>query len=428
MMDIFVAVSGNDNHPGTSEQPVASLDQARRMLSGGGTAWLGSGTWYLTDTLVLGPADSGISFRALPGEKPTLSGCIRIQAKWQHWERGIWRCPVMQGLVVSELFVNGKRRPKARYPDEDLSIPGKTGYIHAAPSDSTWPHTWMKFDPATFTKKRWENAVGAVLHIFPDNYWGNLQWEIKSIDWDNHVVHFGKGGYQIHHSRPAASISEDSRFFIENVFEELDAPGEWFYNPEGWLHYMPHPDEDMSTAIVETSSLKQLVRICGSEEAPVKNVCFEGIRFANAAPTYLDEYMTPSRGDWTLHRGGAVVMNGCEGSAVTRCFFDAVGGNGVFLDDYNKDCRISGNLFSETGESAVVISGTKIRCAGSQHPFSERITVENNHMHHLGHYGKQTAGVFLSVTRRNIVRHNHIHHVPRAAICINDGTWGGTLD
>jgi hypothetical protein len=87
-------------------------------------------------------------------------------------------------------------------------------------------------------------------------------------------------------------------------------------------------------------------------------------RFANAALTYLDEYMTPSRGDWTLHRGGAVVKNGCEGCVVTDCFFDAVGGNGVFLDDYNKDCRISGNLFwNDIGHFVARVHPRPIRSA-----------------------------------------------------------------
>ncbi len=52
-------------------------------------------------------------------------------------------------------------------------------------------------------------------------------------------------------------------------------------------------------------------------------------------------------------------------------------------------------------------------------------TIANNHMHHIGVYGKQTAGVFVSISRHNLISHNHIHHMPRSAICINDPFWGG---
>jgi len=48
-------------------------------------------------------------------------------------------------------------------------------------------------------------------------------------------------------------------------------------------------------------------------------------------------------------------------------------------------------------------------------------------IHDIGIFGKQTAGVFISVSRDNLVSHNNIYNVPRAAICINDGTWGGHI-
>jgi hypothetical protein len=39
--------------------------------------------------------------------------------------------------------------------------------------------------------------------------------------------------------------------------------------------------------------------------------------------------------------------------------------------------------------------------------------------------GKQTAGVFISMAEEITVSHNTVFRVPRAGICINDGTWGG---
>jgi hypothetical protein len=48
-------------------------------------------------------------------------------------------------------------------------------------------------------------------------------------------------------------------------------------------------------------------------------------------------------------------------------------------------------------------------------------------MHNLGYYGKQVAGVYLSRAKRITVGHNLIYDIPRAAICIGDGTWGGHI-
>jgi hypothetical protein len=40
-------------------------------------------------------------------------------------------------------------------------------------------------------------------------------------------------------------------------------------------------------------------------------------------------------------------------------------------------------------------------------------------------FGKQTAGVYISRAKRITASHNLIYNMPRAAICIGDGTWGG---
>ena len=69
--------------------------------------------------------------------------------------------------------------------------------------------------------------------------------------------------------------------------------------------------------------------------------------------------------------------------------------------------------------------GVQNMTVGSQRMFPFACRVVNNTIHHCGVFGKQTAGVFISVARRITAGHNHIYDMPRAGICINDGTWGG---
>ncbi len=46
---------------------------------------------------------------------------------------------------------------------------------------------------------------------------------------------------------------------VENIFEELDAPGEWYYDKqEGWLYYYPLSDENINELVFETPQLKKL--------------------------------------------------------------------------------------------------------------------------------------------------------------------------
>jgi hypothetical protein len=138
----------------------------------------------------------------------------------------------------------------------------------------------------------------------------------------------------------------------------------------------------------------------------------------------LTQYEAPSRGDWTLHRGGAVFLEGAQDCSIERCFFDAVGGNGVFINNYSRRIRVYGDRFTEAGDSAVCLVGTASLIQGTQWPFPAENTISNNLIHDCGAFGKQVAGVFISISEKNTVSHNLIYNMPRAGICINDG-WGG---
>ena len=169
-IDIYVAVDGNDNNPGSMEKPIATLEKARdriREIKGKKgpckvNVFLREGTYYLERPFVLSPLDSGtedgvITYRAYPGEKPVISGGRRIREKWEPYRDGIMLCRItdekIRKLDFSQVYVNGKRQIRARYPDYDNTKPGFTGYILPAKAELKWPHTEFKYDPATFTKK-----------------------------------------------------------------------------------------------------------------------------------------------------------------------------------------------------------------------------------------------------------------------------------
>jgi hypothetical protein len=149
------------------------------------------------------------------------------------------------------------------------------------------------------------------------------------------------------------------------------------------------------------------------------------------------------RGDWCIVRAGAVFMSDAENIRIESCFFDQIGGNGVFISGYNRNHIIFNNTFEDAGATCVAIVGLKsaVRCpaedfdnAGTCNDhepgpltdeYPESILVDNNTMYNLGRFEKQTAGVNMSMTRLNTVRHNTMHKMPRAGINFTDGCWGG---
>jgi hypothetical protein len=461
-MELYVATSGDDTFPGTREKPFATMQRAQRSVreklataQGALTVVVRAGTYYPAETLSLSAQDcpgaaQKVTYQAYPGETVTLSGGQWLQCDWQPYKNGIMMCRLPAAktgaLTFDQLFVNGKRQVRARFPNFDPSDPKNfSGYIRAAagladaiPDPKPDPNGDMSysssaprgvhFDPATFSPRRWKKPAEAIIHIYQAMYWGNLQWRLRDVDWDQHILWFGQGGQQMGakwHEDPCR-VDQRSFFFVENVFEELDAPGEWYLDhEEGMLFYLPPDGLDLASAVIEVPRLQRLVEFVASQDRPVRQITLQGFRFAHTSATFLEPYEVPSLSDWAVHRGGTVYMQGAHHCTVKDCFFDAVGGNAVFINEHNRDNLITGCTFTGCGDSAICMVGSLERTVGTQRNFPYACSAVNNLIHDCGVFGKQVAGIYISRAKRITAGHNEIYNMPRAGICIGDGTWGG---
>ncbi|MFC1739511.1 hypothetical protein ACFL1G_10770, partial [Planctomycetota bacterium] len=245
---LYVSPKGNDSWTGDSiDRSFATIQKARdaiRKMKQKGelksevTVYIRGGLYELDETIVFTLEDSGtkdcpITYTAYKDEEPAISGGREIDVEWKTYRDGIMKCSlpeVKEGkLNFTQLFINNKRQILARYPNYDSKNPLVTGdgYINAA--DDNKEDIEFHYNPETFTKKKWSKPAEAIVHIFQAWYWHNLMYRIKAIDRDRHVVELGEGGWQTNTVKGVApnAIGESSRFFIENVFEELDATGEW---------------------------------------------------------------------------------------------------------------------------------------------------------------------------------------------------------
>ncbi|MDT8390718.1 MAG: right-handed parallel beta-helix repeat-containing protein [Lentisphaeria bacterium] len=459
---IHIAQHGTDKSPGTRDAPLATLAAARDRLRQAVTSanqprrvLLHSGTYYLPEPFQLDPRDSGtaespVIYQAAPGERVTISGARRLSCQWRPFRDGIFVCDLPEAadgsLDFTQLFADGIRQIRARYPNDEPTADGRdTGYAYPidtiAPDvadpcpdrdrDMTYdcePARGIVFDPEFFTAKQWARPWEAVIHIFQFAGWGNLQWHVKTVDHEKNHIWFGEGGHQMgaKWSVDGARINGKSRFYIENVFEELDAPKEWYLDKQaGKLYWMPEAGVDPNRAIIEVPRLKTLIRLEGTRLKSVEHVAFEGIRFAHTETTFFERYEIPSLGDWALHRGGALRLEGTRGCDIRDCLFEGLGGNAVFANGFNRGLTVRGGTFRDVGDSGVLLVGEFETTTGTQKHFPYECRVENNYFHDLGRFGKQTAAVYISRAKRVTVGHNLIHHLPRAGICIGDGTWGG---
>lgn len=429
----YVAPDGSDANPGTRQEPFASLTRAQAALrQKPGSIILRGGTYYLPDTLVFtaqdsGTADAPVVIQAEQGETPVLSGGVRLTGlAWRPFRDGIYQAAVAADLVTEELFVNGERQILARYPNFD---PGAK-YFNGYAADALAPERTA----------RWADPTGGFLHAMHPALWGGFTWRFTGRDAAGEITR--EGGWQ---NNRGGAVHKTIRF-VENVFEELDAPGEWFLDAKTHtLYFYPPAGLDLARATFEATRLRGLVALRGSEENPVRWITLRGLTFRQAARTVMDTKEPLLRTDWAIYRGGAIFLEGAEDCAIEDCLIDQVGGNAIFVNHYNRRIAVRGCEIVRAGASGICFVGDPAAARnplfnyGKVQPleaidrtpgprsnnYPADSVVEDCLIHLTGRVEKQTAGVNIDLASRITIRHCSIYDVPRAGINIGDGCWGG---
>ena len=99
---------------------------------------------------------------------------------------------------------------------------------------------------------------------------------------------------------------------------------------------------NLKKATVEGVNLRELIEFSGSKQNPVKYITVKGITFRHTQRTFMDTKEPVVRSDWAIYRGGAILFNGAENCGLDDCFMDQLGGNAVFVNNYNRHISITG--------------------------------------------------------------------------------------
>jgi hypothetical protein len=429
----FVSPSGNDASPGTLKEPFFTLQRAQQAArQKRGNIFLRGGTYYLPETLVLTAEDSGtkdapVIFQSYQNETPVISGGIRLEhLNWQPFTNGIFQTQVPADLQTEEIFINSERQILARYPNFDP----KSQYFDGFAADAISPERVA----------RWADPTGGYFHAMHPARWGDFTWRITGKDTNNQVKL--EGGWQ---NNRGAAAHRDIRF-VENIFEELDAPGEWFLDSKTHtLYFYPPAGLDLKNAVVEATRLRTLVEFRGDETNSVKWITLRGLIFRQAGRTVMDTREPLVRSDWAIYRGGAIFFNGAEDCALEDSYIDQVGGNAIFVNNYNRRVAIRGTQIAKSGASGICFIGDPQSAHSPLFNYYQTHKLEeidrtpgpksNNYpadclvddclIHLTGRVEKQTAGVEIDLAQNITVRHCSIYDMPRSGINIGDGCWGG---
>jgi hypothetical protein len=469
-------------------------DACRSAAAPACTVYLRAGApFVLTATLELTAADSGLTLSAYSGDAnaPVLTGAAPLTgAPWQPYNvsgANIWvtralRLPSTPGA----LFVGGERMVRARWPNcnpETCLVPD--GYSNAttwlppvppvgAPTvihgnfsrafDVYFPdYTWatggaavgrfeppegywiapsppggttfatpagFTYDPARFSPRAasWTNATTGIVHVFHGEYWGNWMFPVASLDAAAGRLLFGPGGWQEARGWPTGGA-----LFVENVLQELDSSGEWFYDESTGDLYLwangtapgtPPPTDDSITL----AAVEQLITLTGTAGAPVVGATLSGLRLTGSQPTFLARpFRAPSGGDWSFADTAAVVATGTADLAVHACTFDHLGGNGLLLRGWNRAAQVTQSTFTRLGDSGIVSAGYAAGQDLSALNVPVGTLVDGCLFCDLGQVVKQAGALYSALSANTTFSSNVAFNLPRAAVNVNDGAFGGHL-
>jgi len=372
----YVSPSGNDLNAGTEAAPFNTIEKARNMvrrinqtMTGDILVVVGGGEYPIDSTLVFDEKDSGtnghtVTYRAKAGETPLLTGGVKVMGWTPVPGTSLFQAIVTAVDNFRQMYVNGSRAQRA---------------VSSRP----------------YTGKAWHydrsgSQDGLILDLSPVPSYGNPgDMELVQVsNWSFHRVPVnsfttagpGETAIVMEHPYFAWSLKSTGHnrfafkkpFYIENAYELLDTPGEWYFNRStDTLAYWPLPGEDMSTAEVTIPKTETLIRIRGASlTEKVENIRFDGLTFA-----YTTELRPSTAGafaqqasKWSGGDGGyamtessdyrpkaAVCLEATDHIRFENNVFKHLGGAGLDALNGVSHTLIEGNVFRDISDSAIAV-------------------------------------------------------------------------
>lgn len=460
---IHVSPDGNDAAAGTGwAEAFRTLARAQAAVreavkDGPGepmTVLLAAGQYPLEGPLVFEPEDSGtaacpVTWTAAPGAKAVLTGGRRIVG-WRPGDGGVWTAQIPE--VESgqwnfiQLYVNGELRRRARIPNEGFlrvaGFPDGGRDVHYHTDCRRFEYAPGDIDP------NWTNLNDVEVIVY--HFWTDSHLPIESIDVDQRIVTFKHKAGKVFTDDFTA---DGARYIVENVYEGLDVPGEWYLDRRsGTLSYLPMPGEDMAVAEVIAPVAPALIEISGD---PLGRRLVEHLRFENLELCHTSFQLPP--GNSNDGQGSSSVPAAIRLRGARHCVFDActIRDLGTFAFELSEGCqanRFTQNRLTGLAAGAFRVSGADenghplLRTGGSliadntigpygvvypsavgvllMHTAGNR--VEHNEIRHGGYTGVSVGwrwGYQRSISRDNLVAFNHIHHIGRGLLSDMGGIY-----
>lgn len=428
----YVAPGGSDQNDGSESHPFATLHKAVQSIGVAEekqvTIYLRNGFYSLSKTILI--SDNGTNslpvktlVASYPGEKAYVTGGRKISGF----------VPIEEGSVAYQKLLPDSR---SHVMQVDLKAMGMDDYGKITPRGFGRPiqpaGLELYFNGEPMTLARWPNDAWALIQDVPEalegkgfiysgdrparwygdeDVWMHGYWK---WDWSDSYVKMARIDTvkrEILTEPPHSNYpyKKGKRFYVFNILEELDTPGEWYLDRgDGILYFWPPSDPDNSEIYVALlrDPLIRLENANGVEirDLTIEYACGAGIEIIGGSNNLVENCTIRNMGTVAVSIGK---LEPYPGSTIYK--------NTLYNGDAGEQNGVSGCKFYNLGEGGIILGGGDRKTLAPGRNF-----VENSILHDCSRWVRTyRAGIFMYGVG-NIVRHNEIYDLPHTAIFF----WG----
>lgn len=412
--EIYVSLDGHDANEGTIDSPLKTLNQAKRaaaqlaqIADSDIKVIIRGGVYDVGNGLIFNKEDSGkkgskiiympyegedvklTNSKKLPNDKFTLvkdeatlnripkiargkvykidlygEGIDDLGAITKHGHHG-------KGAGSRMLTINGRKYTIARYPNEDYTklkdvLPNING-----------GHQFTY----TENKDNWKTATEPWVAAYFYYLWSDDALSIRSIDTDTKTI--------ITNGTHAYGVKTDAPFYIYNLLEELDVPGEWFVDSSKGILYVYPIEDDLSGEMRFTTKATPIVKFNKASYIELRNLRIEETTDYGVEAVEADN----------------ITVDGCQIANIGRIGMQLQGTNMLIQNCYLRDMG-KGGIYN-TSAISLDNGGTLD---------SNNNVIYNNHIERYSLESRTYAHGIQSADRQSHVLHNTIQNANHLAL------------
>jgi len=259
--EIYMAANGNDNNPGTREQPVATLEEARdkARATGAKKIWIRGGRYQVTSTTVFNNRDSGLTISGFGTERVILDGGAYVNpsgfrpvsgqnvnklhnsARGKVFVQKINNNNLKNLLSNTEAQISMDDRPMniARFPNIGYALidfstlsgdqPRATGTTNSPRGPRFKFQSFFGFNAA-----KWNAELNRTKRAFTRAYisadWLRETNQISTVSSGGNIRLVNGTRYGIGTNGGSQRRDALNRVYVMQLLCELDQPGEWYFD------------------------------------------------------------------------------------------------------------------------------------------------------------------------------------------------------